>query len=354
MNREMADFSDSKLGSPFPSEILIGINRRYSLSFSECIGDLASVEQRMPTAATMNARGDQVNFLAFQEFSPNGHQETGRCILCGEIAPVNRAHIISRKLTKQAKNAPTLRFRVCQTCNSVCGDLEQWMLRKAPLSFVQNVLYAGTNASGFSQFPSYFYSELLDNWVIFQLDPANKSYRIGTQLILSSELDPHLLTEEPEERHDKVIEIIQTSVRRDSATKDVRPSLPPDFAPRLLLLKSDAVIAIARTEAETQQVLQSVLLSKQTPETRMRHRLNDAGRERHHFQWSGQNWARFCAKTAFETLCLFEGGDVCLRPEFDRVRNFVRNGGLSKGTEVIFEQTGPHSHSDIPAPSIST
>jgi len=38
---------------------------------------------------------------------------------------------------------------------------------------------------------------------IFQLDPANKSYRIGTQLILSSELDPHLLTEEPEERHDK-------------------------------------------------------------------------------------------------------------------------------------------------------
>jgi hypothetical protein len=298
----------------------------------------------------MNGRGDPLNFVAFQEFLPNEQKETGRCIWCGEIAPVNRAHIISKKLTKQAKNAPTLRFRICQACNSLCGNLEQWILRKTPLSLVRIMLYAGTNAGRHSDFPSYFYSEALGDWVVFQLDPASHSYRIGTQLILSNEKQATLLTEEPEERHKAVLEIIQNSARRESALKNVRPSLPSDFTPRLLLLDSQEVIAIAGTEVGAQQALQSALLLEQMPEARARQCLNDSEREHHHFQWSRKNWARFCAKTALETLCLFEGGEVCLRQEFDHVRDFVRNGILSKGKEIVFEQTGPQDNSAISVP----
>jgi hypothetical protein len=299
----------------------------------------------------MNAKGKPLNFLAFQEFLPIEQKETGRCIWCGKVAPVNRAHIISKKLTKHAKCAPTLRFRVCQACNSLCGDLELWILRKTPLSFVRMMLYAGTNtAVGRSQFQSYFYSEVIGNWVVFQLDSASQSHSIGTQLILSSEKRTLLISQEPKENIEKVLKSIQASVRKETVNKDVRPSLPVDFAPRLLLLESDTSVAIARSETEIQQVLQTALLLHQKPEKGMYQCLNPKGSARQHFQWSRLNWARFCAKTALESLCLFEGGEVCLKPEFDRVRDFVINGTLAKGREIIFERTGPRSDGDVPMP----
>jgi hypothetical protein len=62
------------------------------------------------------------------------------------------------------------------------------------------MLYAGTNtAVGRSQFQSYFYSEVIGNWVVFQLDSASQSHSIGTQLILSSEKRTLLISQEPKE-----------------------------------------------------------------------------------------------------------------------------------------------------------
>lgn len=290
-----------------------------------------------------------MNVLAFEEFTPQELRETGRCIWCGESAQTNRAHIISKKLTMGALNAPVLRFRVCAACNSLCGELELWILRRTPLSFLRSMLYVGRTPTNQFGTLSLFYSETFREWVIFQLDSQNQRYVISTQLIFASGQEPMMLTEEPEEQHQALIDAIKSTLHRDRVRTELSP-FPDDFSPRLLLLGIDRAVVIARSSADANRVMRDAASTASTPKGRIRKRSNPDGRERHHFKWSRQNWARFCAKTALEALCLFEGGESCLREEYKRVRDFVLNGEHSDGYEVIFDKAGPVDESSVPTP----
>lgn len=290
-----------------------------------------------------------MNVLAFEEFTPQELKETGRCIWCGESAPTNRAHIISKKLTMDALNAPVLRFRVCAACNSLCGELELWILRRTPLSFLRNMLYAGRTSTNQIGTLSLFYSETFREWVIFQLDPQNQRYVVSTQLIFANGREPMMLTEEPEERHQILMEAIKSSLQGETARMELS-SVPDDFSPRLLLLGIDRTVVIAKDLADANRVMRDVASTASIPADRIRKRSNPDGRERHHFKWSRQNWARFCAKTALEALCLFEGGEICLREEYKRVRDFVLNGEHLNGYEVIFDKAGPVDEASVPTP----
>jgi len=191
-----------------------------------------------------------MDFVAFQQFYPVERPVIDGCIWCGEKRSTNRAHTISRKLTPGANNAPTLRFSVCESCNSTCGKLEEWVLRFTPLSWLRLMLYVGTRGEGTSRHvPSYFFSELLREWVVFHLDKKTQSYVVATQLIAPFEDRPTLLTRAPQDQHEVILSAITTAVCNRTLLSDIRISLPEDFAPRFLL-KKNKVILIARTEPE--------------------------------------------------------------------------------------------------------
>lgn len=291
-----------------------------------------------------------MDFLAFQQFRPRELKGSANCIWCGEVAPTNRAHIISRKLTTRAGNAPTLRFNVCKSCNSRCGKLEQWILRFTPLSWVRLMLYLIPGSeSTMHHVPSYFFSGILSDWVAFHLDATTRSYAISTQLLMPLDSSVTLLTDAPRELHEALFSRIKTAIRDKTYRTIIQASLPVDFSARVLI-ENEKVLLVGRTKIEAQQFTHHVSrIDWSTPDAR-RLRLENTGQERHHFRWSKVNWARFCAKTAFEALCLFEGGDKCLRPAFRLVREFVTCGNLQTGREIVFDERGPRSAKDVPEP----
>lgn len=288
-----------------------------------------------------------MNFLAFQEFLLSELKESGNCIWCGQLAPANRAHIISKKLVRNSHNAPTLHFRVCEPCNSKCGELEQWILRKSPLSWIQMMLYAGPSSGRRSVFPSYFFSDILQEWVIFQLDGGSHSYVIPTQLVMKEAQELTLLTQESENKHESIIGDILALLHAKLLKRDIRPSLPVDFSTRILLFKGNAAVIVARTDKQAEQIVKTVQDLKERTQTHIQ--LGKTGQQQHHFLWSKQNWARFCAKTALESLCLFEGGNKCLAPDFALVRAFVTDGKIASGKELIFNQKSPKDAANIPS-----
>ena len=291
-----------------------------------------------------------MQFLALQQFVPQERKPCASCIWCGQVAPVNRAHIISRKLTTGARNAPTLRFNVCKTCNSTCGRLEEWILRSTPLSWLRMMLYLRPGSEGTTRYvPSYFFSAMLNDWVVFHLDGKTRSYVVSSQLILSPEFGAKLLTEAPQELHEQLLSRITAALRDKSYNIDIRGSLPLDFSPRLLIDK-ERILLIARTEIESQRFTEDTVQLVKQARNAERLCMENTGREQHHFQWSKVNWARFCAKTALETLCLFEGGEKCLRPAFQLVREFVLCGTREKGKEIVFTEKGPRLAQDVPMP----
>ena len=289
-----------------------------------------------------------MEFLAFQQFQPRERKASPSCIWCGQVAPTNRAHVISRKLTTGAGNAPTLRFNVCERCNSRCGNIEQWILRFSPLSWVRMMLYLRPGSKSTTRhIPSYFFSGMLNDWVVFHLDGTTRSYAISTQLLLPPDSGPTLLTEMPQERHERLLSRIMVALRDKAYKTDIRASLPTEFSARALL-ENEQVLLIARTEIDAQQFTRHASrVDCSRPDAR-RVRLENTGREQHHFRWSKANWARFCAKMAFEALCLFEGGDKCLRPAFRLVRKFVTCGALQTGREIVFDEKGPRFAQDVP------
>lgn len=291
-----------------------------------------------------------MQFLALQQFVPQERKTCDSCIWCGQVAPANHAHIISRKLTTGARNAPTLRFNVCMTCNSTCGRLEEWILRFTPLSWVRMMLYLLPGSEATTRYvPSYFFSAILNDWVVFHLDGKTRSYVVSSQLILAPEFSANLLTAAPQELHEQLISRMIAALRDKSYNIDVRGSLPVDFSPRLLL-DNERILLIARTDAESQRFTEHAAQLDTQARNAQRLRLENTGREQHHFQWSKANWTRFCAKTALETLCLFEGGGKCLRPAFQLVREFVLCGTREKGREIVFTEKGPRLAQDVPMP----
>ena len=291
-----------------------------------------------------------MQFIALQQFVPQERKPCANCIWCGQVSPANRAHIISRKLTTGARNTPTLRFNICKACNSTCGRLEEWILRFTPLSWVRMMLYLLPGSEATTRYvPSYFFSAILNDWVVFHLEGKTRSYVVSSQLILSPEFSANLLTAAPQELHEQLLSRMIAALRDKSYNIDVRGSLPVDFSPRLLL-DNERVLLIARTDAESQRFTEHAAQLDTLPRNAQRLRLENTGREQHHFQWSKTNWARFCAKTALETLCLFEGGEKCLRPAFRLVREFVLRETQKKGREIVFTEKGPRFAQDVPKP----
>ena len=233
-----------------------------------------------------------MQFLALQQFVPQERKPCASCIWCGQVAPVNRAHIISRKLTTGARNAPTLRFNVCKTCNSTCGRLEEWILRSTPLSWLRMMLYLRPGSEGTTRYvPSYFFSAMLNDWVVFHLDGKTRSYVVSSQLILSPEFGAKLLTEAPQELHEQLLSRITAALRDKSYNIDIRGSLPLDFSPRLLIDK-ERILLIARTEIESQRFTEDTVQLVKQARNAERLCMENTGREQHHFQWSKVNWAR--------------------------------------------------------------
>jgi hypothetical protein len=285
-----------------------------------------------------------MEFIALQEFLPKERAPERRCIWCERTAPTNRAHIVSRKLTSGATNSPTLRMSVCVTCNSACGNLEEWVLRFTPLSWVRFMKYLGPGADCSSHHvPSYFFSEAFKDWIVFHLDGKSRSYSVETQLILLDNSRTQLITQLPQEAHAAAIRAIEEAIQTETFRTDIRSSLPADFGPRLLLASS--AVLIARRDSDVQRFLEHA---------RSRHGggqaqtipVGNSGQERWHFQWSRANWSRFAAKAALEALCLFEGQAKCLEPSFAAVRKFVLNTSNITSNEIIFDERGPAEPND--------
>ncbi len=227
-----------------------------------------------------------MEFLALQQFVPQEQKPCDRCIWCGQVSPANRAHIISRKLTTAARNAPTLRFNVCKTCNSTCGRLEEWILRFTPLSFLRVMLYLPPGSEGTTRYvPSYFFSAVLNDWIVFHLDGKTRSYVVSPQLILSPKFGAKLFIEPPQELHEQMIKRMMAALQDKTYSIDVRVSLPADFSPRLVLDK-ERVLLIARTDIDSQRFIEDTAYLDKHVQKEPPLRLENTGREQHHFRWS--------------------------------------------------------------------
>jgi hypothetical protein len=291
-----------------------------------------------------------VQYIAIQEFIPEEQRASDRCIWCGGHAPKNRAHIISRKLTTRARRCPVLRFSVCQDCNSACGRVEEWVLRHTPLSWIRFMRYLDSNrASNARTVPSYFFDNRLKEWIVFRLDSIRQEYTIPAQLFVREQAQLLMLTQSDQPAHEKELSQILTAARQGQYAIQDRLTLPEGFAPRLMLQQGHVVL-ICRSREATKLLDHALACHELNPEPAHRMQLENSGQKRHHFSWSPVNWARFCAKTAYETLCLFEGSSVCLSPPYSRVREFVRDGKCSEGRELIFDERGPMRDTDTPLP----
>lgn len=289
-----------------------------------------------------------MEFIALQEFLPKERALERRCIWCERTAPTNRSHIVSRKLTSAATNSPTLRMSVCVTCNSACGNLEEWVLRFTPLSWVRFMQYLGPGAECSSHHvPSYFFSEVFKDWIVFHLDAKSRAYSVETQLILLSDSQVQLITQLPREAHDATIRAIEEAIQSEAFKTEIRSSLPADFGPRLLLASS--AVLIARRDSDMQRFLEHARPRRGSGQAQAI-RVGNSGQERWHFQWSRVNWARFAAKTALEALCLFEGQARCLEPSFAAVRKFVLNTPNRPSNEAVFDERGPTQLNDALRP----
>jgi len=283
-------------------------------------------------------------YIAFQQFIPKEHKGDKRCIWCGKEKPRNRAHIISKKLTLASHNNIVLKYSVCQRCNSKCGQIENWILRNSPLGWTRFFHYWSSNKESDSDsIPSYFYAEDKHEWLVYRLEGGKKVKTIDSQLILKKDGQLILITEQPE----PLLNMIRDQIRIGNFIPDLRLSLPDDFSPRALVNKGQ-VIVVARTQEEIDSIIETICSNTYNETSKSRVQLKSAGPERQHFKWSRENWTRLCAKISFETLCLFEGPEYCLKSDFNKVRSFVLAGASSDYREIIFDEHGPQGFKDIP------
>ena len=283
-------------------------------------------------------------YIAFQQFVPKEHQGDKRCIWCGKEKPRNRAHIISKKLTLASHNNIVLKYSVCQSCNSKCGQIENWILRNSPLGWTRFFHYWSSNKeSNSDSIPSYFYAEDKHEWLVYRLEGRRRVKTIDNQLILKQDGQLILITEQPE----SLLDIVRDQIRIGNFIADLRLSLPDDFSPRALVNKGQ-VIVIARTQEEIDSIIKAICSNTYDEISKRRVQLKSVELERQHFKWSRENWIRLCAKISFETLCLFEGAEYCLQPDFSKVRSFVLAGVSSDYREIVFNERGPQSFKDIP------
>ncbi|MCJ7655412.1 MAG: hypothetical protein MUO97_08985 [Dehalococcoidia bacterium] len=218
-------------------------------------------------------------------------------------------------------------------------------MRKSPLGWIRFFYYLGSNkTSDSSAIPSYFYAEDQHEWLIYRLEGKKSNRTIDSQLILTKDKQLKLIAEHtPDEQFD----IIRSRIKRGEYKTDIRPTLPEDFSPRALLDR-DQTIVIARTQSEIDSFIDALCDTRLQEEKRHRVQPISSGPDRQHFEWSKENWIKFCAKIAYETICLFEGSERCLQPEFERVRSFVLAGTSEHDRELLFDEQGPLGQQDVP------
>jgi len=284
-------------------------------------------------------------FIALQQFTPTEHQGERRCIWCKQEVPRNKAHIISKKLTLTSHQSAILKYSICPNCNSKCGQIESWILRKSPLGWIRLFCYLDSDkTSDSSAIPSYFYAEDEHEWLVYRLEGKKSNRTIDSQLILTKDKQLKLIAERAP---DEQLDIIRNSIKGGKYKTDIRPTLPEDFSPRVLVDR-DQIIVIARAQSEIDSIIDVLRDTHLQKGTRYRLQLIGSGSDRQHFQWSKGNWIKFCAKIAYETLCLFEGSGRCLQPEFEQVRTFVLAGTTKHYRELLFDEHGPIGQQDVP------
>ena len=300
--------------------------------------------QAIQNVLTQDIIVTMTEYIAFQQFTPKEHRSEKRCIWCGREEPHNKAHIISRKLTLTSHHCVILKYSVCQSCNSKCGQLESWVLRNSPLGWTRFFQYLSSNKeSDTSTIPSYFYADDQHEWLVYRLEGGKLTKTIDNQLILKKDGKLILITNQPESQ----LEEIRTRVRIGVHTIDVRPSLPDDFSPRALV-SQEQVVVIARTQEEIALFTEIVRNTNWREVSKNRVQPKSSLHNRQHFKWSRENWVKFCAKISYETLCLFEGSEYCLKSEFERVRSYVLGGVSGHYREIVFNEHGPLDSRDIP------
>lgn len=287
------------------------------------------------------------NFIAFQEYVPHEQKNDDRCIWCKLCMPRNKAHIISKKLTNSSHATAVLKFAVCQKCNSKCGDIEQWILRRSPLTWVRFLCYQDSNNNAECMtVPSYFYAKNFGEWLVYNIEAGRRKV-IPSQVLLLRNGNVTMFSQKPQITQESESEAIATSLRNARFRTDINRKLPTDFSPRALFEKG-TVVVISRTEKDSRRFLEEMLTQKFNVTSLDLLHSGGSAEDRQHFKWSRTNWLKFCAKISYETLCLFEGPRRCLEPEFEKIRNYVLQ-GVSKGhKEVVFAEHGPISDSDIP------
>jgi len=282
--------------------------------------------------------------IAFQQFTPKEHKNEKRCIWCGKETPHNKSHIVSRKLTLTSHQSAILKYSVCQSCNSRCGQIENWALRHSPLGWTRFLLYLNSNRESDSDsIPSYFYAEDQHEWLVYRLEGGRATKTIDSQLIFKKDGQVMFFTERPESQ----VDMILSYIRIGKFIPDPRPSLPEDFSPRAIVNRGQ-VIVIARTTEEIDLIVDSIRSDTWEEKSKNRLRPKSGGPIRQHFKWSRENWIQLCAKISYETLCLFEGSECCLKPDFERVRKFVLESVSSHCREIIFDEHGPRRSQDTP------
>ena len=288
--------------------------------------------------------------LAFQEFKPVEVTHDDKCIWCGTSQRKNRSHIISQKLVRGNHPTNVLQRSVCQSCNSHFGKLEQWMLRYTPLCWLRFHFYAKANAQSHTNYiPSYFYDIRSQGWLVFSLEGHRQTRTITDQVILKNGELAFISERDPKRVKARARKIAEDICNDDFIT-DTKTELPEDFSPRVIV-DNDRVIVIANEPNEASTLIERIRSSRlKAVSTGRRTKPENDGRNFQHFQWSKSNWIKFCAKIAFEYLCLFEGASSCSNPAFDQVKTYAMSGISKKGRALVFSEHGPVRDSDTPLP----
>ncbi len=289
------------------------------------------------------------DFLAFQEFQPLEARRGNKCIWCGKDHPKSKAHIISKKLTVKDHVTNLLRDSVCESCNMDFGRLENWILHNTPLGWIRFYFYLDMNRrSTTNRIPSYFYANEFQDWIVFTIEGDKEARHIICQLILNSGKLLFVSEHHPDTASPHYNRIF-SSIQNNDFIEDIDEDLPEDFSPRAII-DNNKVVVIAKNTVDSLEFTKHIQGAQFEVSAAENIKPTNNGRNYQHFRWSKSNWVKFCAKIAFESLCLFEGGEFCLLSQFDQVRSYARSSISKRYRKLVFNEQGPIGDRDTPLP----
>jgi hypothetical protein len=272
------------------------------------------------------------------------------CIWCKEQKSKNKGHIFSKRLIKTNNANNVLKDSVCESCNSFFGKtIEDWFLKYSPLGvwtqqyFQPDVI----QLKSLKYVPNLFWSDTYKEWILFNHDDVPDI--IGTQLILNTaeellliynDVSGELTREGLRPIEDKFYQ----SAIENKFTKYITDKLPYNFNPRLFLFKNEFIL-VAISESDGEKLLKKVNqkqdINKQKEESFTRTSFKSLDRLTINYYWSIQRYMKWCAKLAFEFLCLYKDASFCLRKEFNDFRiQILKNNKYDKHIIPFEEKKG--------------